>query len=581
MNSPTLRRAIELNAAARARWHVRPLAAGIAALTFAALAGAAEPVDEEFAPGRVIELPKFEVTDTRLLPLPEKWHYAEVPGFEILSNISERETKRFVRDFMLLQEAMNVIMPGLRASPISVPTSLILTGRRDAFASFFARKQREERDRTNSLFFHEAERGVIIVDFELPELRLEDNTTLESDPYRSFYKEYFRFVIRRNVGSKPPAWFEEGLVQIFASIDFTKKWINFAMIGDGFGGEKTGDFNRMLQRRALLPMGELFADPPRRRGTFWNAQAYAFVHMCLYGRGQKYQKPFLQFITRLGQESPSEQLFKECFGMDYKKMGIELRGYIEFTDHKYMQFTAKKGKELGEPPPFALRDAPDAVVGRFKGEALRLAGRGDEARNSLIAPYVRGERDPRLLAALGLDELQAGHEDRALKFLEAAANAKVERARAYLELARLRLKAAKTKPAAPDGRLDPNQVSSVLSPLFTARKQQPPMAAVYMLIAETWSLSAARPQSEHLGVLIEGIRVFPRDMALLLQTSLLASERGFPEEARALAERGLKLASTNSDRERFRRLTAALMPPAGSVKSATDPDPVIVTPVTN
>ena len=52
-----------------------------------------------------------------------------------------------------------------------------------------------------------------------------------------------------------------------------------------------------------------------------------------------------------------------------------------------------------------------------------------------------------------------------------------------------------------------------------------------------------------------------------------------PDEARALAERGLKLASTNSDRERFRRLTAALVPPAGSVKSATDPDAVIVTPV--
>ena len=40
-------------------------------------------------------------------------------------------------------------------------------------------------------------------------------------------------------------------------------------------------------------------------------------------------------------------------------------------------------------------DAPDAVVGRIKGEMLRLAGHGDEARNTLIAPYVRGERDPR------------------------------------------------------------------------------------------------------------------------------------------------------------------------------------------
>ena len=43
----------------------------------------------------------------------------------------------------------------------------------------------------------------------------------------------------------------------------------------------------------------------------WGKQAYAFVHMCLYGRGLKYQKPFLQFITRLDREPLSEALFKE------------------------------------------------------------------------------------------------------------------------------------------------------------------------------------------------------------------------------------------------------------------------------
>src|SRR5688572_10439590 len=247
------------------------------------------------------------------------------------------------------------------------------------------------------------------------------------------------------------------------------------MIGDGFGGEKTGDFNRLLHRRGLLPMAELLADPPRRRGTFWNAQAYAFVHMCLYGRNQKYQRPFLRFVTRLDREPLSEALFKECFNMSYKNMELELRGYIGFTDYKYMQFAAKKGQSLPDPPPFDLRDAPDAVVGRIKGEALRLGGHGADARMALIAPYVRGERDPRLLAALGLDEALAGNDDRARKFLEAAASAKTDRARAYLELARLRLKETRAKPAAPNGQLNETQVTAVLTPLFTARKTPPPM----------------------------------------------------------------------------------------------------------
>ena len=536
-------------------YHRLPL---LPVLALSCLAGAlrgaeASPVAATNNP--VIELPVFEVKDSRILPPPEKWRYAEIPGFEILSSLSSSATKRFVNDFLLLQEVMGVIMPGLRPNS-AVPTSLILTGRGDAFEKFLPTDRDDDRFRKNTQFLQDAERGAIIVDFQLPELFLEDNTTIESDPYRGFYREYFRYVIRRTVGSKAPAWFEEGLVQLFSSIDFTKKWINFAMIGDGFGGEKTGDFNHLLHRRALLPMKDLFADPPRQRTTFWNAQAYAFVHMCLYGRGLKYQKPFVQFISRLEREPVSETLFKECFKIDYKKMALELRGYLEFTDHKYIQFSTKKGQSLPDPPPFALRDAPDAVVGRIKGEAFRLGGHGAEARNCLIAPYVRGERDPRLLAALGLDEKLAGQDDRARKFLEAAARANVVRARAYLELARLRLDEARANPGAPKGQLNAVQVTSVLTPLFVARKQPPPLPDVYTLIVETWALSAAPPQAEHLGVVIEGIRMFPRDTALLMQATQLALQRGLPIEGRALAERGVKIARDKAEQERFRALVA-------------------------
>ena len=548
----------------------RPLL-GLLALATGLTAGAADSVP---VTGPVVELPKFEVSDSRVLPQPEKWRYAEIPGFEILSSLSASATKRFVNDFLLLQEVMGVIMPGLRTGS-AVPTSLILTGRGDAFDQFMPLDRGEDRFRTNSLFFQDAERGAIVVDFQLPELMLEDNTSIESDPYRSFYKEYFRYVVRRNLGQRAPAWFEEGLVQLFASIDFNKKWISFGMIGDGFGGEKTGDFNRMLHRRALLPMGELLKDPPKQRSTFWQAQAYAFVHMCLYGRGQKYQKPFLQFITRLDREPLSEALFKECFKMDYKKMALELRGYLDFTDHKYMQFTAKKGQSLPEPPPFTLVDAPDAVVGRMKGEALRFAGRDADARNALIAPYVRGERDPRLLAALGLDEKTAGRDDRARKFLEAAANAKVVRARAYLELARLRLAEVRGKPAAANGQLTNQQVGFVLEPLFVARSQPPPQAEVYGLIAEAWGLSAEPPRGEHLAVVVEGVQRFPRDMNLLLQATLLAAKRGFPKEAKQLADRGVQLAKDPGQQDRFRMIAAAFQrddaPDQGAAKAPAKP----------
>jgi hypothetical protein len=84
------------------------------------------------------------------------------------------------------------------------------------------------------------------------------------------------------------------------------------------------------------------------------------------------------------------------------------------------------------------------------------------------------------------------------------------------------------------------------------------LAEVYALVADTWSVSAAPPLPEHLGVVIEGINRFPRDMALLTQAAMLAIRRGFPAEARAMVERGVKLARQPAERDRFQLLLAGL-----------------------
>jgi hypothetical protein len=540
----------------------------VASLGAAAAIRAQDATALEPPVGPIIELPKFEVTDSRLLPPPEKWRYAAIPGFEVLSNVSERETKRFVQDFLLLQEAVNVIMPGLRGGGVSVPTSLIIAGRGDGFNRFVPTDRGDDRYRTNSLFFDDPERGAIVVDFAQSELLLEDNTTQESDPYRAFYREYFRFLIRRMAGQKPPAWFEEGLVQLFSSIDFTKKWINFAQIGDGFGGERTGDFNTLLVRRALMPFPELFSETRgQTRSTFWSAQAYAFVHMCLYGRGQIYQKPFVQFLSRIGSEPPTEEIFKECFKKDYKKMLLELRGYIGFTDYKSIRFTAKKGQALPEPPPYTLRAADEAEVGRILGETLRLGGHGEKAHLALIAPYIRGERDPALLAALGLDERRAKHDDRALKFLEAAAKAGVVRPRADLELARLRLAGLPAGSAEGETRLTESQAARVLEPLLVACRQPPPMAEVYELVAAIWMRSEKPPTREDLKVINQGVNHFSRRPSLLWRVALLNLRHGDPEIAREIVTYVLRVMPPSEARIAFEQLATELPPaPPEAVK---------------
>ena len=79
-------------------------------------------------------LPKFTVNDLRELLPPESWRYARVPGLEILSQASDRETQKLLRDFQIFNEALDVVWPALKGSH-PTPLSLIVCGA-GKFAAF-------------------------------------------------------------------------------------------------------------------------------------------------------------------------------------------------------------------------------------------------------------------------------------------------------------------------------------------------------------------------------------------------------------------------------------------------------------
>jgi tetratricopeptide (TPR) repeat protein len=331
-------------------------------------------------------------------------------------------------------------------------------------------------------------------------------------------------------------------------------------------------FNVALRRRALIPLDKFFsvsADSSTAKNPLgnnrWAKQAYAFVHLCLYGENGRFQQAFGQFTQRLGKEPISEALFKECFKMSYQDMLLELRGYISFTNHTYKQFKLKSGGQPLGGAPAALRDATQAEIGRIKGDAQRLAGQTERALDSYRMAYARGERDPALLAALGSAEAAAGQTERALALMETAAKTGLSRPSAHVELARLRLAGAKAKPAGGDNRLSDAQMTSVLEPLFKARQLRPPLPETYEIIAEAWLVSATTPKAEHLAVLVEGIRLFPRDNPQFLRLAQLHLRIGDQATALGLAQAGLRLAPDDAARARYQQLLATL-PPAPEAK---------------
>jgi hypothetical protein len=569
--------------------------------------------------GPIIELPKFIVTDTRELPPPEAWRYGTIEGFEVLTNASDRATQRLLRDFDMFRQALSHVWP--IQTRVSSSTALIICGRRGKFDAFVPGIRMNAETALASLLLKKSDFTAIVIDLQATTLNVlnvdgladllpgTDSGLIAVEHDKQLYREYVRYLLSQSE-PRVPAWLEEGLSQIIMKMKFDRRWIEFARLEDpntvstqaamtaelnalataddpdaatlpGAPAEDR-DFNAALHRRALVPLDRFFAvkhDSPEAVSTLgnnrWAKQAYAFVHMCLYGYRGKYQKQFATFLQRSTREPVNEAMFRECFKMSYKQMLMELRSYIDFTVYEHREYRAKEKVDIiVPPPPLALRDATESEVGRIKGEAMLAAGHKVAARRELIAPYVRGERDPQLLAALGLFERAEGEPERARKFLETAVAAKVVRPPAYVELARLRYDDALANPAGPEQTFSPEQTAAVLDLLKVARLQPPHLPGLYDLMADTWVRSSALPVREDIAILADGVRLFPGRLKLAYQTAVLCASADLPEAAHSLADHGLRLAPDADSRARFERLKAAL-PPEPETAPSPPPPPTV------
>jgi hypothetical protein len=69
------------------------------------------------------------------------------------------------------------------------------------------------------------------------------------------------------------------------------------------------------------------------------------------------------------------------------------------------------------------------------------------------------------------------------------------------------------------------------------------------------------PTAGNLAVLDEGVRLFPRDTALIFSTAALKARAGFGPEADTLITLGLRVAADGATRAKFENLKASLPPP--------------------
>ena len=539
-----------------------------------------------------VALPPFIVEEATKGP---PWRYAETPGYEILARCNDAATRRIVATHQRLHHLLAEMLPPSLQLQCSLPRTLILydeelqpAASREVIARMLRPNGIEPvEDFSPAPSF----RGMRVAPSParrlsfLPNLRLWDRDAMavfmivrrdDFDAERlALTPDYISFLVKGRVPALP-TWFASGLLSLYAQTSFESdhlkleplSWISEthpdAVKKDPKAAPPVQPLEEFLANRFAAPTEPPTVDPLKA----WQAQAALFVRWGLDADAGAHRAALWKFVERTAGLAATEAVFTECFGEDFAAVHARLTAYLPTAVRRTVNFRPAK---LPKPAPLVLRNATDGEIARLKGDWERLEVPFvknispdlapkylAQARRTLRRAYDRDDRDPRLLAVMGLCEVDAGNPAAARELLEAAARLGPIRPRANYELARLRFAEFRAQPAGGDDRLSVTQASDVLAPLFAARAQQPPLPEVYTLIGEVWLHVAAKPTRGHLAVLDESVRLFPRRTDLALRTGELYLREGFRAEADNFLAIAAHTTSDDPTRERIARLQAQL-----------------------
>ncbi len=587
--------------------YFKALVAGVALVGWSR-APAVTPSDSTVAPGAVIaggvvRLPEFHVVQRlKLRPLEDDWLYGRIGEFEILSNASEKATRRWAESLARFEQVFAWMMPRFGVAGRR-PVELVLCGRRNAFDQFRPASAYSSYRDSVSFYAMDADQAVIVEDLEDKTVWIRETHGIgraDNRPYanplaappatqdpagraevpvdseQALRREYVHLVLSQ-LRPRAPAWFAEGMAQLFSTVEVAPKAIRFAHLPGEFvtiyravpnttiavpaATEPVSELSLFFEKRRLLPLPDLFAvgyDSPAYLdpiGSTFAMESFAFVHLCLFGEKQRYVRPFLEFVEQAGRQPVTDAMFERCFGMNFAQMGRILRGYLRGGSY---QEAVAPNPGFPPVPAVSLRKATYAEIARIKGDAMRLARRYDDADEELLSAVVRGQADAQVYASLGLLERAERNPDAMWRLCDRAVKDGASLPGPYLYLARYRLDQALAT-AGPEGRLGTADTASLLTLLMAARERAlKPRPEIYRTIAEVWSHAAAAPTAADLTVLDEGVAHFPQEVDLVCQDAALKAALGLRAEATALIERGLRAAPAPGDRTRLEALRSAL-----------------------
>jgi hypothetical protein len=483
--------------------------------------------DDKSSTEPIIQMPPYVIQGERVLPAPESWRYVSVPaeeltrgkhvivapGYEILSNLSEHNTKLLVTEIQYRQLAGTLLWPSIiqalprqpmivivdrskAPEPDTVDTTVSwenepISNAEPATGGFDSLSDMEEEDPLNvgggstgggapgnqlgtrmnlggkqktansssRPRFTPLRRGSVritaregIVAASIgADGRLATSTPPDEEHLAASLSQESVLYALASLQEKTPQWFRTGLGWLAGSTYITPTRITFADSIASFKDRSVPSLALLFAKTdTLSPDDELLAA--------------LFTHYGLFSSERKYAKAFMQFAQQQCGQTFSEASFVEVFKISTGKMEKILATYSRtFAAYESHELNGK----LPDMPAVTVREATQSEVARLQADALISQGKADQALGILRIAYWRGEREPVMLAILAGLEVRCGSIERAEKITRALMALPTPPTRVLPVEARLRFRAA-TASKKPEGKLTPDETKLIMTPLVRA-----------------------------------------------------------------------------------------------------------------
>jgi len=243
------------------------------------------------------------------------------------------------------------------------------------------------------------------------------NVAAEQSALRVVFHEYAHFLVQNTSGRLPP-WANEGVAGFYETFQ-DRSGGKSALIG-----VPNDDYLTLLKLREFMPLSKLLAidytSPEYNEGerrTVFYAESWALMHYLQLGSRVRASQ-LSQYLAGLRDNGDPQETFTAVFG-DVSVLEREFRDYLRKFSFPVIRLDfSEKVVGTGAGASDVLDDVTSTT---YLADLLARTGHVDEARAQLQKLLDAHPEATAAAETLGVLELNAGHADRALAWLERAA----------------------------------------------------------------------------------------------------------------------------------------------------------------